>query len=89
MPIIKSAIKKLRADKKKTEFNRRVSTQVKTAERKALATPSATTISSLYSAVDVAVKKNVLKANTAARIKAGVVRAIKTKLDKSPFAKSK
>ena len=87
MPITKSAIKQQRVDKKRTAVNRAVISAVKSAEKKAKKSPSGETIKTLYKAVDVAVKKNVLKLNTAARIKAGVVRAIKSKLEKSPFAK--
>lgn len=89
MPITKSAIKKQKVDKVRTRVNRTILSQVKTAEKNALARPATETLSRLYSSVDVAVKKHVLKANTAARIKAGVVRALKAKLSVSPFAKSK
>ncbi len=87
MPITKSAIKKQRVDKKRTTVNRAIISSVKNAEKKARKSPNAASLKALYSAVDVAVKKNVLKLNTAARIKAGVVRAVKAKLEKSPFVK--
>lgn len=89
MPLTKSAIKKQRVDKKRTATNRAISSQVKTAVKKARTQPSPSTLRALYSAVDVAVKKHVLKLNTASRIKAGVLRAVKAKLGTSPFAKEK
>lgn len=89
MPIIKSAIKKQRVDKKRTVANRIISSRVKTAAKKARTQPSPVTLRELYSAVDVAVKKNVLKLNTASRIKAGIVRSVKAKLTSSPFAAEK
>jgi ribosomal protein S20 len=89
MPITKSAIKKQRADKTKTKVNRAILTRVKTAEKSATSAPSALSIGKLFSAVDVAVKKHVLKLNTASRIKAGIVRATRGKMEKTPFAKAK
>ena len=87
MPIIKSAIKKLRADIKKTKSNRPVLSKLRTAVKAAKKDPSESTISHAYSAVDRATKRGLVKRNTAARIKAGGVRASKGKVDKSPFAK--
>lgn len=89
MPITKSAIKKQRADKNKTKVNRAVASRVKSAEKAARTSPSQEAIAKLFSAVDVAVKKHVLKLNTASRLKAGVVRFAKSKLGKSPFTKNK
>lgn len=87
MPITKSAIKKQRVDKVRTAINRTVLSRVKTAEKNALLKPAKETLAKLYSSVDVAVKKHVLKPNTASRIKAGVVRAVRAKLTTSPFKK--
>jgi len=89
MPIIKSAIKKQRADKAKAEVNRRVSSRLKTALKAAKSVASSENIAKLYSAVDRAVKSKVLKLNTASRIKAGVVRVAKVKATETPFGGKK
>ena len=89
MPITKSAIKKQRTDKKRTVVNRAVASAVRNAEKKARKSPTIESIKELYSTVDLAVKKRILKLNTASRIKAGVMRVAKVKLEKSPFGKNK
>lgn len=87
MPITKSALKKQRADKAKTRENKIITSKVKTTAKAVEANPSKEALAKLYSSVDVAVKKHVLKLNTASRMKAKAVRAAKAKLAKSPFAK--
>lgn len=77
----------MRSDRTRTAVNQAVMSRVRTAEKQAAAAPTAATVAKLYSAVDVAVKKRVLKLNTASRIKAGIVRHTRAKNTKSPFAK--
>lgn len=70
MPIIKSAIKRA----KQTVVRRERNVATKRAFRDAIkafnATPTAATLSAAQSAIDTAVKKNVLNKNTASRRKA-------------------
>ncbi|MFH2019441.1 MAG: 30S ribosomal protein S20 [bacterium] len=87
MPITKSAIKKQRIDRKRTNVNKPIASLVKTTFKQAKSKPDAKIIGRTYSAIDIAVKKNVIKANTGARMKAQLVKSAKKKLDKSPFAK--
>ena len=70
MPIIKSAIKRAKQTAVRRERNIATKRALKDATKAFRAKPSATTLSEAISAVDVAVKKNVLNKNTAARRKA-------------------
>ena len=79
MPITKSAIKKLRGDKKKAVFNKTTKTKAKSAIdafKKAL---SADTLNKAFSMVDKAAKKGVLKKGKANRIKARLSKKISPK----------
>jgi len=86
MPVTKSAIKKQRVDKKKTKVNKPIATLVKTTIKQALSKPDEKILGRAYSAIDIAIKKNVIKANTGARMKAKLVRSARSKLEKSPFS---
>ena len=87
MPITKSAIKKLRVDKRRVLINRPVKARMKTALKNARANPTPETISKLYSALDRAVKTNITTRNTAARLKARLAKSMKDKKLESPFGK--
>lgn len=79
MPITKSAIKKQRSDEKKAGFNKATKTKTKSAIdafRKALSTE---TLSKVFSMVDKAAKKGVLKKGKANRIKARLSKKISPK----------
>jgi small subunit ribosomal protein S20 len=69
MPITKSAIKKLRSDKKKTLVNKSIKTKLKTAVDRFKSSLSGEALSEAFSKVDKAVKKNVIKKAKANRIK--------------------
>lgn len=88
MPITPSAIKKQRVDKKKTAINRPVLGKMKSAVKKAKTSPSSDTIREAYSAVDRALKRNVIKKNRASRIKSRLVAGAKNQTKTSVFAKS-
>lgn len=87
MPMTKSAIKKQRVDRKRTRVNKPIASLVKTTFKQAKSKPDSMIIGRTYSAIDIAVKKNLIKANTGARMKALLVKTAKKKLDKSPFVK--
>lgn len=86
MPLIKSAIKKVRSDKKKTANNRPVASSMRNALKRAKSDPSNDKISKAYSAIDRAAKKGAIKANTAGRLKSRLVKGTKVS-GKSPFGK--
>ncbi len=69
MPILKNAKKALRSSERKAAVNNRVRSQMKTALTKAKATLSKETSTAAVSAIDGAVKKNLIHKNKAARLK--------------------
>ena len=72
MPIIKSAKKAARQATKRTEHNVEIKKDIKTAVKAFKAKPSAKTLAKAQSEYDKAVKKNLLKKNTASRRKANL-----------------
>ena len=74
MPIIKSAKKKLRQDKKRAARNVVAKTKVKEAVKSVKKTPTKEGVSKAYSALDQAVKKKIIHKNKAARIKSQITR---------------
>lgn len=77
MPIIKSAIKRAKQTIVHRERNIATKRTLKDATKAFHAAPSAATLSAAASAIDTAVKKNVLNKNTAARRKALLAKAAK------------
>lgn len=77
MPIIKSAIKRMRQTAKRRARNVTTKRDLKSAVKAFLAKPSAAGLSAAQSELDTAVKKNVLPKNTAARRKAQLSRVAK------------
>ncbi len=77
MPIIKSAIKRAKQTIKRRERNVGIKHDIKTAVKAFNANPSAETLSAAHSEIDTAVKKNLLKKNTAARRKAQLAKIAK------------
>lgn len=69
MPIIKSAIKKMRKDKVRTARNEKRENLMRRALKDAQKNPSVETIASAFSALDKAVKVNIVHKNKAARAK--------------------
>ncbi len=69
MPIIKSAIKRAKQTLKRRERNIGIKRDIKSAVKAFMAEPSAATLAAAHSELDTAVKKNLLKKNTAARRK--------------------
>ncbi|MDO8335805.1 MAG: 30S ribosomal protein S20 [Candidatus Saccharibacteria bacterium] len=77
MPIIKSAIKRMRQNAKQRARNVILKNDIKAATKAFRAKPSATTLSAAQSEYDKAVKKNLLKINTASRRKAQLAKEAK------------
>ena len=77
MPIIKSAVKRMRQTAKRRERNVGIKKDIKGAVKAFVAEPSAKSLSKAQSELDKAVKKGLIKKNTAARRKASLAAAVK------------
>lgn len=77
MPIIKSAIKRAKQTIKRRERNVGIKRDIKSATKAFMDKPTAATLSAAHSEIDTAVKKNLLKKNTAARRKASLAKIAK------------
>ena len=69
MPILSSAKKALRQEKRRTLINKIIKTKAKTAIDAQRRQPAAESLSQAFSAIDKAVKKNVFHKNKGARLK--------------------
>lgn len=87
MPIIKSAIKKVKQDKKRAALNSALSNKLKRALKK---TKKGTfNISEVFSVIDKAAKKGIIHKNKAARLKSEVSKRVKTGLAEKPEIKKR
>ncbi len=77
MPIIKSAIKRMKQTAKRQNRNVGIKRDIKSAVKTFLAKPSAEGLSAAHSEIDTAVKKKLLKKATASRRKAGLAKVAK------------
>jgi small subunit ribosomal protein S20 len=77
MPIIKSAIKRAKQTIKRRERNVAIKREIKDATKEFMTKPTATGLSAAHSEIDTAVKKGLLKKNTAARRKAQLAKTAK------------
>ena len=77
MPIIKSAVKRMRQTAKRRERNVGIKKDIKGAVKAFVAEPSAKSLSKAQSELDKAVKKGLIKKNTADRRKASLAAAAK------------
>lgn len=73
MPVIKSAIKKLRQDKKRTAVNKKINSQLNSAI-KGIKKTNKVTLKEAYSKIDKAAKKGVIHKNKAARLKSQIAK---------------
>jgi ribosomal protein S20 len=78
MPIIKSAIKRMRQTVKRRERNVTLKRDIKGAVKAFTNAPSSTSLSAAHSEIDTAVKKGLLKKATAARRKAALSKTAKS-----------
>lgn len=89
MPILKHAIKKQRVDKRRTEVNKQVRSQLKKAIKASRLKPEdATVLSSAYSAIDLAAKKRIIHPGKADRLKSRLTK-VTAKTSPKPKAKPK
>lgn len=72
MPIIKSAIKRAKQTIKRRERNLVIKREIKDTTKDFIANPSAKTLSAAHGELDTAVKKGLIKKNTAARRKSNL-----------------
>ena len=77
MPIIKSAVKRMRQTAKRRERNIGIKKDIKSSVKAFVAKPSASALSKTHSELDKAVKKGLLKKNTVARRKMRLSRIAK------------
>jgi len=77
MPIIKSAIKRAKQTIKRNARNVGIKRDIKEATKAFLAKPTAAALSAAQSEIDTAVKKKLLKKNTAARRKSALAKIAK------------
>lgn len=77
MPIIKSAIKRMKQTIKRNERNVGIKREIKDATKAFIAKPTSEGLSKAHSELDTAVKKGLLKKNTVARRKAGLAKIAK------------
>jgi len=69
MPILKSAIKKLRRDRRAAVANKKIKDRVRAAVRAAREKPTKALLSKASSALDKAAKKGIIHKNKTARLK--------------------
>lgn len=89
MPVIKSAIKKLRRDKKQEKENNLFRASVEKAVKEATKNPTQKAASAAFSFVDKAVKKNLIHKNKAARIKSKISTLLPKKTTKPTTTEKK
>ena len=77
MPILKSAIKKLKQDKKRTKVNKPYREKYRLAVKAVRANPSLKTLKAATAALDKAAKKKVIHKNKASRLKSRLTRLLK------------
>jgi small subunit ribosomal protein S20 len=87
MPVIKSAKKKLKVDKKRESSNKKTLAVIDIAIKKAQKKPTPESIRIAFKAVDKGVKKDIFHKNKAARIKSRLSKLIAKKIQSSAKAK--
>ena len=87
MPIIKSAIKKVRKDKARTTRNKKRELAMKTLVKKARASKTAKDLTAAYSALDKAAKVHLIHPNKAARLKSRLSKGIRSSSATKPIKK--
>jgi ribosomal protein S20 len=77
MPILNNAKKALRSSFRKAEMNRVLKSKVKTTRDAVTTAPGIKTLSTFFSSIDTAVKRNLLHRNKAARLKSQASKLVK------------
>lgn len=89
MPIIKSAKKKMRRDKRRTLINRKIRQQMKLAVKKMRQKPSKKTFQEASRFLDRAAKKGVIHKGKASRLKSRLSKLLPRKRKKTAPAKKR
>lgn len=84
MPVIKSAIKKLRQDRKREKKNDALRSSLKLAVSKAKKTKSGKAVAQAVSIVDKAAKNKIIHTNKAARMKSSLTKIAKPASSNAP-----
>lgn len=77
MPLIKSAIKKVRKDKTRTARNAKRESALKKILKDTRRNPDKKNLSAVFSALDKAVKVNIIHKNKASRLKSNLSKLVK------------
>ncbi|OGE29509.1 hypothetical protein A2867_00890 [Candidatus Daviesbacteria bacterium RIFCSPHIGHO2_01_FULL_40_11] len=83
MPIIRSAIKKVRKDKVRSSRNKKREIALKSLVKKARVSKTAKDLQAAFSALDKAAKVHLIHPNKAARLKSRLSKAVKAVTKKS------
>lgn len=89
LPLLKSALKALRKDKRKTIINKPLKTNYRVALANARKKPTQKNIDKAFSSLDKAAKKGVIHKNKASRLKSKLSKSLKTKTKLSLVKKTK
>jgi len=79
MPLIKSAIKKVRKDKTRTATNKRRETAMKKVVKEARKSPTEKALQAAFSSLDKATKVNLIHKNKANRLKSRLAKLLAAK----------
>lgn len=88
MPVIKSAQKKLRQDKKRERANDNFRTLLKSSLKAAKKSPTNKNISGAFKVIDKLAKKHIIHKNKAARLKSSLSKLIQSPVKAKPSTKS-
>lgn len=88
MPVTKSAIKKLRQDKKKSAVNKKIKQQLDSVV-KGIKKSKKASLEEAYSKIDKAAKKGIIHSNKAARLKSQLSKIAPKKVGTKPAIKTK
>ena len=89
MPIIKSAVKRMKQTAKRRDRNVGIKRDIKSAVKAFMTKPTSEGLSAAQSEIDTAVKKKLIKKATASRRKAGLAKTAKEAGVKMPVAAKK
>jgi len=89
MPVTKSAKKKLRKDKARTQENKKIENLFKSAVKKAQKSKTEKVVKDAIRLIDKAVKKNIIHRNKASRLKSRLSKSVSKKPSTSSIKKTK
>lgn len=87
MPVIKSAKKKLKVDRKRESANKKAEANIDFVIKKAQAKPTSESIQKAFKAIDKGVKKDIFHKNKASRIKSRLSKLIAKKFQSPKVVK--